>query len=284
MRLPVFLVLLLSGCVAASGSQLPHGSAVADVIRTGPHGSAVTIVLMENKDYNLVVGSSQAPYLNKTLIPQGALLENSHAITHPSEPNYLALFSGSTQGVTGDQCPVSFGATNVASELIAARKSFAGYSESMPRDGYTGCYSGLYARKHSPWVDFTNVPPSDNLVYDGFPTSVATFIWITPNLCHDTHDCAVKVGDKWLSKNLPPIIAWNKSHAGLLILTWDEADPDSNGQNQIATVLVGPMVKPGAKSMQDVNHYSVLHTIEAILKVPCIANDCTAPEIKGIWQ
>ncbi|MBV9263014.1 MAG: acid phosphatase, partial [Candidatus Eremiobacteraeota bacterium] len=103
------------------------------------------------------------------------------------------------------------------------------------------------------------------------------------NLCHDTHDCAVSVGDKWLAKNLPPIIAWNKSHQGLLILTWDEAAPDANGKNQIATVLVGPMVKPGSKSMQNVNHYSVLHTIEAILKVPCIANDCTAPQIKGIW-
>ncbi|MBV8197133.1 MAG: acid phosphatase [Candidatus Eremiobacteraeota bacterium] len=285
MRIAMVLGLLLSGCVAAGGSQLPQSVAAANDVRpVGPHGSQVTIVLMENKDYNLVVGSAQAPYLNKTLIPAGALLENSHAITHPSEPNYLALFSGSTQGVTGDQCPVNFSVTNFASELIAASKTFTGYSESMPSDGYTGCYSGLYARKHSPWVDFTNVPPSDNLIYQGFPNTVPSFMWITPNLCHDTHDCAVKVGDKWLSKNLPTIIAWDKTHDGLLILTWDEADPDANGKNQIATVLVGPMVKPGVKSTQDITHYGVLHTMEKILNVPCIANDCTASAIKGIWQ
>ncbi len=285
LRLPVVVASLLSGCVAAGGSQLPHDIGAANDLRFGrPHGSHVTILLMENKDYDLVVGRRQAPYLNKTLIPQGVLLRNSHAIGHPSEPNYLALFSGSTQGITGDPCPVNFSVTNVASELMAAGKTFAGYSESMPRDGYTGCYYGLYARKHCPWVDFTNVPASDNLVYNGFPSTVATLVWITPNLCHDTHDCAVRVGDKWLAKNLPPIIAWDKSHDGLLILTWDEADPDKNGTNQIATVLVGPMVKAGAVTTQDITHYGVLHTIETILKVPCIANDCKAPVIKGIWK
>ncbi|MBV9233123.1 MAG: acid phosphatase [Candidatus Eremiobacteraeota bacterium] len=286
MRIPIIAALLLSGCVAAAGNALPRGGPAAPELQADrPHGSHVTIVLMENKDYDLVVGSSQAPYLNKVLIPQGALLENSHAVAHPSEPNYLALFSGSTQGVTGDPCPVTFDATNIASELIAAGKTFAGYSESLPRDGYTGCYSGRYARKHSPWVDFTNVPPSDNLVYDGFPKKhAASFVWITPNLCHDTHDCVVKVGDKWLAKNLPPIVAWDKTHDGLLILTWDEADPDANGKNQIATVLVGPMVKAGITSTQKIDHYGVLRTIEKILKVPCIANDCKAKAIKGIWQ
>ena len=104
-------------------------------VLVGPHGSQVTIVLMENKDYDRVAGSPQAPYFNKTLVPQGVLLQNSHAIGHPSEPNYLALFSGSTQGIHGDPCPVSFKAADVASELIAAGETFAGYSEAMPHDG-----------------------------------------------------------------------------------------------------------------------------------------------------
>jgi len=239
---------------------------------------------MENKDYDLVVGSPQAPYLNKRLIPQGALLQNSHAIGHPSEPNYLALFSGSTQGIKGDRCPVYFTTTNVASELIAASKTFAGYSESMPRNGYKGCYQGLYDRNHNPWVEFRNVPPSDNLVYRGFPADVASFVWITPNLCHDTHNCRVKVGDEWLSQNLPSIISWDQNHDGLLILTWDEASPDNSGKNHIPTVLVGPMIRPGVTSAQNVNHYSVLRTIEKILSVPCIDHDCKAPLITGIWQ
>jgi hypothetical protein len=281
---PPFFALVLAGCGSLGGPQVPKLAAADAAPRLGPHGSQVTIVLMENKDYNLVVGSREAPYLNKTLIPRGALLQNSHAIGHPSEPNYLALFSGSTQGINGDPCPVYFTPTDVASELIAASKTFAGYSESMPRNGYKGCYHGLYDRNHNPWVEFKNVPPSDNLVYRGFPTDVASFVWITPNLCHDTHNCTVKVGDKWLSQSLPPIVSWDKRHDGLLILTWDEASPDNNGKNRIATVFAGPMIRPGVVSTQNVDHYSVLRTIEKILNVPCIDHDCKSPLITGIWQ
>lgn len=286
----------LSACIFTGNEQLP--GAVGGQVFGGnqtdmspdraasvkPHGSHVTIVLMENKDYDLVVGSPHAPYFNKTLVPQGVLLRNSHAVSHPSEPNYLALFSGSTQGIHGDPCPVYFSTANLASELIADGKTFAGYSESMPRDGYKGCYHGLYDRNHNPWVEFKNVPASDNLVYHGFRSKVASFVWITPNLCHDTHNCTVKVGDAWLSKNLPPIIAWDKMHDGLLILTWDEAAPDNTGKNHIPTVLVGPMIRTGIKDTQDVNDYSVVRTIEKIFSLSCIAKDCHASLITGIWH
>jgi hypothetical protein len=274
-----------SGAASAPPTLQPAAVRPARIAATsGPSGSQVTIVVMENKDYDLVAGSSHAPYFNKTLVPQGVLLQNSHAIGHPSEPNYLALFSGSTQGIHGDPCPVYFKSADIASELIAAGKTFAGYSESMPRDGYKGCYHGLYDRNHNPWVEFKNVPDTDNLVYDGWPSTVATFVWITPNLCHDTHDCAVHAGDTWLSKNLPPIIAWDKANDGLLILTWDEADPDKSGKNHIPTVLVGPMIDAGVNDTQNVDHYAVLHTIEDILGVACIAKECNAPLLTGIWK
>lgn len=277
------LAAALAGC-GGNPASVPAVAPADLAPLVGPHGSQVTIVLMENKDYGRVAGNSQAPYFNKTLVPQGVLLRNSHAIGHPSEPNYLALFSGSTQDIHGDPCPVSFKAANVASELIAAGKTFAGYSESMPRDGYKGCYHGLYDRNHNAWVEFDNVPSSDNLVYLGFPSTVATFVWITPNLCHDTHNCAVRVGDKWLSKNLPPIIAWNRDHDGLLILTWDEAAPDNSGKNHIPTVLVGPMIRADVNDTQNVDHYAVLRTIEKILGVACIAKECKAPLLTGIWK
>ncbi len=283
-RTTPMLAMLLTGCVSSASVHMPSIASADATPLAGPHGSQVTIVLMENKDYDRVVRNPEAPYLNKMLIPQGVLLRNSHAIGHPSEPNYLALFSGSKQGIKGDRCPVYFTSTNVASELIAAVKTFAGYSESMPHDGYKGCYHGLYDRNHNPWVEFKNVPDKDNLVYHGFPKTVASFVWITPNLCHDTHDCAVKVGDRWLSQNLPQIISWDKTHDGLLILTWDEAAPDNNGKNHIATVLVGPMIRSGVDDTQDVNHYSVLRTIEKILDVACIDHDCRAPLLSGIWK
>ncbi|HYL28156.1 MAG TPA: alkaline phosphatase family protein [Candidatus Nitrosotalea sp.] len=277
------LGLCFAGCAPPPGTVAPS-TAPDRLGDAGPHAAQVTIVLMENKDYSRVVGNPQAPYFNGTFIPQGVLLRNSHAIGHPSEPNYLALFSGSTQGIHGDPCPRYFKAANIASELIAAGKTFAGYAESMPRDGYQGCYKGVYDRNHNPWVEFRNVPSADNLVYRGFPSKVASFVWITPNLCHDMHNCPVKDGDQWLSNNLPPIIAWDKKHDGLLIVTWDEAAPDNGGRNHVATVLVGPMIRAGGDDTQRVDHYAVLRTIEKILGVACIANDCHAPLITGIWN
>ena len=250
-----------------------------------PHASHVTVVVMENRDYDLIAGSPEAPYFNHTLVRQGALLRNSHAVSHPSEPNYLGLFSGSTHDITSDACPLRFSLPNLGSELIAAGKTFAGWSESMPRTGFTGCYAGGYARKHVPWVNFTNVPPSDNRVYGGWMGSAAATVnFVIPNLCNDMHDCSTRHGDDWLAKNLPPVVSWDAANDGLLIVTWDEADPDITGQNHIATALVGPMIRPGSSSAQNVDHYGVLRTIESIFGLPCIDRDCRSSEITGIWQ
>jgi hypothetical protein len=248
-----------------------------------PHASSVVVVIMENRDYSLVIGNKQAPYINGTLVPEAALMTNSHAIGHPSEPNYLAFYSGSTQGVTDDSCPHTFSTPNVGAELLSANKTFAGYSESMPSNGYTGCTSGEYARKHNPWVNFTNVPASSNLVYKGFPASPPTLAIVVPNLCHDMHDCSTKIGDNWLKTNLPAILKYNAANNGLLILTWDEADPDQNGKNQIATLLIGPMITPG-KYSELIDHYSVLLTIETITGVPCTAIACRSALLKGMWH
>ena len=248
-----------------------------------PHATTVIIVIMENRDYRRIIGNEQAPYINDTLVPQGALMTDSHAIGHPSQPNYLALFSGSTQGVNDDSCPHSFGAANLGSEIIAAGKTFDGYSESMPKDGYTGCTHGLYARKHNPWVNFTNVPASSNLIWYDLPSTQPTMSIIVPNLCNDMHDCSTKTGDNWLKANLPAILMYDASHDGLLILTWDEADPDLNGKNKIATLLFGPMIVPG-KYDQTIDHYAVLHTVEDIFGVACTANACQAKVLTGMWR
>ena len=279
---------LLAACgnlnsIAPSGASPAANPAGILADNSSPHASNVVVVIMENRDYNLVIGHSGAPYINKTLVPESALMTNSHAIGHPSEPNYLAFFSGSNQGVTDDSCPHSFSTPNVGEELIGGGETFDGYSESMPNDGYTGCYFGEYARKHNPWVNFTNVPETSNLVYKAFVTPPPTLAIIVPNLCHDMHDCTTFVGDTWLKHHLPPILNYNKTHNGLLILTWDEASPDTNGKNQIATLLIGPMITPGRYN-QMIDHYSVLRTIEDIGKVKCTANACKAQALKGMWH
>jgi hypothetical protein len=283
------IVLFVAGCgngptpgslqnALAAGPPLAH---VTKPIR--PHASTVIVVVMENRDYERIVGDANAPFINGTLVPQAALMTDSHAVTHPSQPNYLALFSGSTQGIDDDSCPHSFRTPNLGEEVIAAGKTFDGFSESMPKDGYTGCKARPYVRKHNPWADFTNVPSSSNLIWFDLPGGQPTVSFIVPNLCNDMHDCNTVTGDNWLKANLPAILMYDQSNDGLLILTWDEADPDASGKNRIATLLFGPMILPG-KYGQKIDHYNVLHTIEEIAGVSCTANACGAPVLRGMWQ
>jgi hypothetical protein len=270
----------LSAVRAASGGSSPRTEGNAAL---RPHARNVVVVVMENRDYASIIASPQAPYINGTLVPEAALMTAAHAVTHPSQPNYVALFSGSTQGVWSDSCPHAFSSANAGAELLTARKTFAGYSESMPADGYTGCWSGTYARKHNPWVDFTTIPASSNLVYRRFPVPPPTLAIVVPNVCHDMHSCSTRTGDDWLKANLPPILAYDATHDGLLILTWDEAEPDRDGTNHIATLLVGPTVKPGTYG-QPITHYSVLNTIETIAGIPCTGAACAAPLLEGMWR
>lgn len=246
----------------------------------------VQLVIFENHSYDEVIGNQQAPYIT-SLSKTWANMTQSFAVTHPSQPNYLALFSGSTQGVTGDQCPFNFSADSLGSELIAAGISFRGYAESMPSAGYTGCHAvpdklhsrWLYMRKHVPWADFTNLPLSVSYPYtEPLAKAPAQFVWITPNMCNDVHDCPIATGDKWASKNLPKLIEWDAANDGLLILTFDENDGSPG--NQIPTILIGN-VNAGPFS-QTVNHYSVLRTIEDIFGVKALGSAASASPIEGV--
>lgn len=285
----------LAGCnngtagtpVPVSPQSVSQSGAVGPLKKSGGYTTKwVQLVIFENESYDDIIGNSSAPYING-LAKSWALMTQSFAITHPSEPNYLALFSGSTQGVTSDECPVSFSAKNLGSELIAKKISFTGFAESMPSNGFTGCQADpdklpsgyLYMRKHVPWTDFTNVPAADSQVYSS-PLSQppSRFTWITPNMCDDMHDCSIADGDTWASKNLPGLIAWDTANDGLLILTFDENDGSAG--NQIATILIGN-VNPGQYS-QTINHYSVLRTIEDIFKIKPVGNSATATAIQGV--
>src|SRR5437762_14377023 len=117
-----------------------------------PRPDHVVIVIEENHSYAEIIGSANAPYIN-SLAQQGALFTQSYGVTHPSEPNYLALFSGSTQGVTDDACGYTFSTPNLGRSLIDGGFTFAGYSEDLPEIGFSGCQNGQYQQKHNPWVD-----------------------------------------------------------------------------------------------------------------------------------
>jgi acid phosphatase len=222
------------------------------------------VVVFENKAQHQVIGSGDAPYLT-SLAASGAQFTDSRGVSHPSQPNYLALFSGSTHGVTDDSCPQDLGdRPNLAQQLEQAGLSFAGYSEGMPTAGYTGCAdpTGTYARKHNPWVDFANIPATSNRPLSQFPTDLArlpTVSFVVPNLCHDMHDCDVATGDRWARDHLAPYVTWAKTHDSLLVVTFDEHD--GTDANRIPTFLVGPMVRATTLS-QPINHYNLLRTIE----------------------
>lgn len=240
--------------------------------------------MLENHAYEQIIGNSAAPFINQ-LANQGALFAHSYAITHPSEPNYLALFSGSTQGVTSDACPVTFAAPNLASSLLAAGKTFAGYSEGLPAVGSAVCDSGEYARRHVPWADFTNIPVTVNQPFSSFPSadfnSLPTVSFVIPNVCDDMHDCSVASGDAWLSAHLSSYATWAMTHDSLLVVTWDEDDDTS--VNQIATIFVGQQVQPGRYS-QAITHYNVLATIEAAYGIARTGSAATSAPIDYIWH
>src|SRR4051812_21353547 len=169
-----------------------------------PRPDHVVVVVEENPAYGQVVGSAAAPYIN-SLAAQGASLTDYHGVTHPSQPNYLALFSGSTQGVTDNATPPPLSAPNLGGELIAAGETFVGYSQSLPSAGFTGDSSGAYRRKHNPWADFTDVPAAANQPFASFPadfSQLPTVAFVVPDQDHDMHDGTVAQADAWLEANL----------------------------------------------------------------------------------
>ncbi len=276
-----------AAAVLTTAAVLPHAAGGPAGTTAGPitRPSHVVVVTEENHSYSDIVGDTgSAPYLN-SLASQGALLTSSFAVTHPSEPNYLALFSGSTHGLSADTCPVDAGsAANLGSELLAAGDTFKGYSEGLPKTGSTVCASGEYARKHSPWIDFGNVPSSDSLPFSSFPRDyhrLPTVSFVTPNLDHDMHDGTVEQADSWLRDNLSAYAAWAKTHNSLLIVTWDEDDHSEN--NRIPTLFVGADVKPGRYG-ERANHYNVLATLERLYGLPRAGASASAAPITAIWK
>jgi phosphatidylinositol-3-phosphatase len=270
------------GLAACSGTGSPSAAATAD--GHVPRPAHTIVVVMENHSYDQVIGSKDAPFIN-SLARRGALFTNSHAISHPSQPNYLALFSGSTHGVQSDSCPYEFSGPNLAHDLLAKHETFAGYAETMPSVGYTFCVMGNYARKHVPWADFTNVPGSVSLPFTDFPASdlakLPDVSWVIPNLCNDMHNCSTATGDTWLREHLSGYVNWAMTHNSLLILTFDENDGSPG--NQIPTIFVGQNVKPGRYGLR-INDYNVLATIEAAYGLPRDGQAAKAAPITGVWR
>jgi acid phosphatase len=274
--------MLLAGCGADAASSSPLVPSVPGAV---PRPDHVLVVVFENKNYEQIIDNPQAPYLTG-LAHQGANLTDAHGETHPSQPNYIALLSGSTQGVTNDACPQELGgAPTLVGQLAGAGLSFTGFSEGLPAPGFTGCSSpdGRYARKHAPWVDFTSTPPAANAPLSALPkddAALPTVSVVIPDMCHDMHDCPVPAGDTWARDNLAGYVQWARSHNSLLVITFDE--DDGRSQNHIATVLVGPMVRAGNVAGR-ADHDTLLRTIEDMYGLPALGGAAHTAPLTGIW-
>lgn len=227
---------------------------------------------------------NQNSYIH-ALAKRGMLFTRSYGITHPSQPNYLALFSGSMHGISNNVCPLSFNSDNLASTLLEAGLSFVSFSESLPEMGGTNCMSGAYHRKHNPVVNWqgTRLPATVNQRFADFPTDFSdlpTIAFVIPNSNNDMHDGSFADADNWLKMHIAPYVDWAMKHNSLLILTWDEDHYQSN--NRIATILVGPMVMAG-KSDQLINHYNVLRTMLDFYGLPALGASSDSEAIKGVW-
>ncbi len=248
---------LAAACLAALTA------AGAAAVRAPRH---VVLVIEENHSYSQIIGSRDCPYLN-ALARGGLLLTDSRAITHPSLPNYLALFAGGLFGSPPDTCPPAgspFPGPDLDSALRAVGRSFKGYSEGLPSAGSRECadsHPNGYRRKHNPWSDFSDVPASDNLPLRDFPKrydALPTVAFVVPDLEHDMHNGSPAQGDRWLRRRISGYARWCRSHGSVLIVTFDE-DNGAEG-NRIPTLVYGAGVRPG-RTPAPINHYGLLRTL-----------------------
>lgn len=309
------------------------GTAVSAATALPPAPKHIVIVFEENRDFQTIVGDKRLAEL-QSLITRGALFTDSHAVTHPSLPNYFAIFTGTTN-TDGDHCsdtrdavgdlPMNAGLTplmpTLASELIAAHRSFVGYAEGLPSAGYVRCFGrggsvfGAYYKRHAPWAFFTkandpSLGASDQRGYlldddldqpfSAFPQpghyeDLPTVAMVTPNVGDDMHGTGLgggserlaTDGDQWLGVNIVPLVEWaaDPKNSTLVIITWDEGEHHAHGDtNHIPTLFLGAMVKPG-EDAEHITHYSVLATIERFYGLPAMtSNDKSAATITDCWR
>ncbi|HRH66960.1 MAG TPA: alkaline phosphatase family protein [Bacteroidia bacterium] len=259
-----------------------------------PKPNKVVICVLENHGYPQIVGSGNAPYIDQ-LAAMGANMIEFYALTHPSQPNYIMLFSGENQGVTTDAVPngTPWTAPNLGASLIAEGFTFGGYSEDLPGVGSNVASAGAYARKHNPWVNWqgtgTNqIPASCNMPMTMFPTDfnqLPDLSFVVPNQDNDMHNgsdpARIIVGDDWVRNHLEAYVNWAMTHNSLFILTFDE---DNNlYQNRIPTIFVGPMVQPGNYLLNGYHHYDHLRTLEDMFGLPYAGASAAATPIEEIW-
>jgi hypothetical protein len=261
-----------------------------------PHGpkprrSHVFVVVMENKEYGEVIGSSAAPYLN-ALAQRYTSLTDIFGIRHPSLPNYLALIGGSTFGITSNCTGCSARGQTLVNQMTKRHLSWNAYLEDAPKSCFRGTKYRRYVKRHNPFVYFPSITrskrlcghlkPGRTMSADLRSRKLANLSWIVPNMCNSTHDCSVRQGDRYLRRLVPRLLR-RVGPQGFVLVTYDEGSSGAGccGLAQgghIPTVIAGPPVRRGFRIGQQLQSYSILQLLEDHFGLPRLRNarcNCT---------
>jgi hypothetical protein len=287
-----------AGSVTSTAATLTVSTATS-----GGSIKTVFLILMENHNWSSIKGSALAPYINNTLLTIGAHAEQYYNPpgNHPSEPNYLWLEAGTSFGISDDNSP-STNHQSTTSHLVTLLKnaniSWKAYEEDIDGASCPLTDVAQYATKHDPFVffdDVTNtldpasayciahVRPFTELATDLQNNTVASYNFITPNLCNDMHDCSIDVGDTWLSVNVAMIMNSTAYKQGgvAIFITWDEGE---GGDGPIGMIVLSPNAKVGYQNTIHYDHGSTLRTVEEIFKVtPLVGGAASATDLSDLF-
>ena len=313
--------LFLSACGQGDGSEAGATDDAIDGSNAALTSSAIQhvfVIVMENHDSTQIYGnSSSAPYINNTLIPAYARSTNFNdelSLSIPSEPHYVWMEAGtnafSDHTFSGDSDPSSTNSTSSTAHVVTQIKNatngvtWRSYQEGL--NGSTGSCpihsSGFYAAKHDPFVFFKDVagnPPSASNAYcaahhraysslatDLAAGDVASYTFITPNLCNDMHGASgcpdsntIRSGDTWLKNELPRLISYVNANAGVIFITWDEG----SSTLKMPFLAIGPGVKAGYTGTVSYTHSSLVKSIEAILALPTLSTVSSANTLSDLF-
>ena len=280
-----------------STASLPAPTPAPSPTGTGvPNFRHVYVIVMENKEYSSIVGSSSAPYLN-SLIARYGLATQFYAETHPSEPNYIALTSGGLQGTSSDGA-YDLTVPNLFDQIEASGRTWHVYAQGYPGKCFQGSVAnvvvdgpgaaGEYARKHNPAISYTTISGNPTRCANitglaGFDPAAANFEFIAPNQINDMHSSSTEAGDVFLRTFVPEITGSAAFGNSVLFITWDEGATNLKGGGRVATIAVTPGMSPGSRQDAPTSHYSMLRTIELAWGLPFLGGAQTATALTFPW-
>ncbi len=250
----------------------------------------VVVIVFENKETTSVLGSRAAPTFN-SYARRYASLTRYYAVTHPSLPNYLALVSGSTQGITNDCTDCVVDAKSLADTIESSGRTWKTYAEGLPAPGFLGPFNGRYAKKHDPFAYFrgiatdparrTRLVPLSRLATDLRAGALPSFSLVVPDLCHSMHDCSVSVGDAWLRSQVGRFLKLPRT---VVFVLFDEGSTSSGGGGHTTALALGTAVRLRSRFTGVTGHYGILRTIEQAWGLPLLGHSAHVAPITGIWR